>query len=410
MGSVRAEAAGRALVYIALCVGCACKPSAPPASLNQELETGRRFVAERSFRREALERSLAVRDNADARTRLESYAVAGGWEALPIMNPEAAPVVQGELPAFARLWAGEVEWSGQGLLELGRRAFEEWPAQRLPQAAAVLSPASERQRVERRRLDAMGVWQDSGGRVGGWVWVRYPDGTTEPSLTCASCHARPDASGRLLLGVASDFDLGALVGESWGAGHVDVTVDGLDNPVSTPDLRATRFQRRLHHTGNLYNSLEALAVRTETLLITARDGVVRPPREIAFALAYYVWSLGQLVNEPLPRLEGSEPSALFRKECGHCHSGATGAGELVAVGRVGTDAAATESSARGSGGYRVPSLHRVRERSRLTHAGWAVTLEEFFAPTRLSSLPGHPFGLELSTEQRSALVSELAQW
>ncbi len=385
------------------CLVYACKTSVAPERAKAELETGRRFVAERSFRREALERSLAMRDNGDARTRLARYAVADQWEALPVLNPAVAPVVRGELPVFARVWAGDVEWSEPAVLELGRRAFEEWPAQRLPQVARMLSPPSERQSSERRRLDAIGAWQDARGRVGGLVWVRYPDGTTEPALSCATCHARPDAAGRLLPGVPSDFDLGGLVGAGWGAGHVDVTVDARDNPVSAPDLRATRHQRRLHHTGNIHNSLEALAVRTETLLITARENIVRPPREIAFALAYYVWALGQGARAPAP-------SALFREQCGHCHSGATGAGELVSVNKLGTDAAATESSARGTGGYRAPSLYRVSERKRLTHAGWPLTLDQFFDPSRLSTLPGHPFGLHLSAEQRASLVSELGQW
>jgi hypothetical protein len=369
-----------------------------------ELETGRRFVSDRSFRREALERSLAVRDNGEARTRLAKYAVEGGWEALPVMNPEVTPVVLGQPQDFAHPWKGEVAWTEAALLELGRRAFEEWPAQRVPQLTRVLGAPSAPSTIEPGRREAMGAWVDDRSRVGGVVWVRYPDGTTEPSLTCASCHGRPDAAGHLLHGPASDFDLGALVGEDWGPGHVDVTVDGSDNPVSVPDLRATRHQRRLHHSGNLYNSLEALAVRTETLLITARESLVRPPREVAFALAYYVWKLGE---PPSPEVA---PSALFRDHCGSCHSGPTGAGELIGMHDVGTDSAATESSMRGTGGYRAPSLYRVSERPRLTHLGWRLTLEQFFAPDRLTTHPGHPFGTDLSSAQRDGLVHELERF
>jgi len=184
------------------------------------------------------------------------------------------------------------------------------------------------------------------------VWARYADGTTEPALSCASCHARPDTAGRLLHGAASDFDLGALVGEAWGPGRVDVTTDGEENPVAMPDLRASRHQRRLHHSGNLYNSLGALAVRLETLLITARAEAVRPPREIAFALAYYVWSLGG-DEEPaaLPR------SPVFHDHCGRCHFDVTGAGDVVPVLMVGTDAAAgADSHRRVAGGS--PSARR----------------------------------------------------
>jgi hypothetical protein len=74
-------------------------------------------------------------------------------------------------------------------------------------------------------------------------------------------------------------------------------------------------------------------VRTETLLITARANAVRPPHEVAFASAYYVWSLGE--REPVAIDRPSSP--LFRAECAHCHSGPTGAGEWVPADEVGTD-------------------------------------------------------------------------
>ena len=401
MAAASADARTR-LSILLLCLVAACKASTA-GSIDSELELGRRFVQSLEFRRSALEQSLAVRDNGDARARLARYGVAGEWEALPVVNPLVAPVVELELPVFERLWSGELDGSQGSLLELGRRAFEEWPAQRLPQMAQLLGPPSDPVSLARERLTRVGAWRDARGRVGGLVWVRHGDSTTEPALTCASCHSRPDAAGRLVHGPASDFDLGALVGESWGAGHVDVTVDGSDNPVAVPDLRATRHQRRLHHSGNLYNSLPALAVRTETLLITASSEVVRPPREIAFAIAYYVWSLGSSSSEP-------EPSTLFRERCGYCHSGPTGAGELVALADVGTDGAAARSSARGTGGYRAPSLYRVSQRARLTHLGWPLTVEQFLDPSRQAAWPGHPFGLDLGPEQRHALVRELTSW
>ncbi len=399
MASVWVERARWALALgFGLLLGCA-----RPTTESAELATGRRFVAERSFRRAALEQSLAITTNGEARLRLEQYGTDGGWEALPVLSVELAPATLAQAQPLARLWTGSIPWSEQALLELGRRAFEEWPAQRAPRLRSVLG-AGQGAAIDRRRVEATGAWLDDRGRVGGFVWARYPDGTTEPALTCASCHARPDAQGRLHHGPASDFDLGALVGEGWGRGHVDVTADGRDNPVAIPDLRATRHQRRLHHSGNLHVSLEALAVRTETLLITARENLVRPPRELAFALAYYVWRLGER-GAPAP-----EPSVLFRDSCGRCHSGSTGAGGLVPVAELGIDAAATESSLRGTGGYRVPSLHAVSQRSRLTHLGWALTLEQFFDPARLRTYAGHPFGLELEPEQRRSLVRELAQW
>jgi hypothetical protein len=389
----------------ALALGLACR-RAPELGVDAELEIGRRFVREREYRRGALEGSLTTNDG-DARKRLAHYAVESGWEALPVLNPEVAPVVDGQRPELRRAWSGQVAWNQRALLELGRRAFEEWPAQRAPAFVSLLGSSSQPRSLERERLASVGAWVDDRGRVAGLVWTRYADGTLEPALSCASCHARPDAAGHLVHGIASDLDLGALVGEDWGPGRVDVAVDGLDNPVAMPDLRATRHQRRLHHAGDLRNSLEALAVRTETLLITARADVVRPPREVAFAIAYYVWSLGaqRAAVSPVP-----PPSATFMAACAGCHSGPTGAGELISDVEVGTDGAATASPARGTGGYRVPSLYGVSTRPRLTHLGWPIGLSALLDPSRSRRWAGHSFGFSLSPEERGALVTELERW
>lgn len=378
---------------LALALFVACSATDPALD---DLTVGRRFVDDVAFRRAALEGSIAS-DDGDARLRLAHYGVAGEWEELPLLDAETAPLIDGEEPRFERVWSGAVEWSREGLLALGRRAFEEWPAQRAPLLAPLLAASGDD-----ARLDDIGTWRDARGRVGGFVSVRYADGTTEPALSCASCHARPDANGELVHGAASAFDLGSLTQRAWGAGRVDVTTDGTDNAVAMPDLRATRHQRRLHHAGNLYNDLAALAVRTETLLVTARAEAVRPPRELAFALAYYVWSLGG--EEPTP----PRRSRVFHDYCERCHFDASGAGDIVSALVVGTDPAVADSTARGSGGYRVPSLYRVSERSQLTHEGWPLTLEQFLEPSRARQYSGHEYGFELDAAERAALVRELS--
>ncbi|MET0413230.1 MAG: hypothetical protein ABW217_18130, partial [Polyangiaceae bacterium] len=378
---------------LALALLVACGDTDPALD---DLALGRRLVDDVAFRRAALEDSVAA-DDGDARLRLAHYGVAGEWEDLPLLDVETAPVIDGEEPSFERVWSGDVEWSRDALLALGRRAFEEWPAQRAPSLAPLLAASGAGS-----RLDDIGTWGDARGRVGGFVWVRYADGTTEPGLSCASCHARPDANGELVHGAASAFDLGALTQQAWGAGRVDVTTDDRDNAAAMPDLRATRHQRRLHHAGNLYNGLAALAVRTETLLVTARAEAVRPPRELAFALAYYVWSLGG--DEPTP----ARRSRVFHDYCERCHFDATGAGDIVSSLVVGTDPAVADSSARGSGGYRVPSLYRISERSQLTHEGWPLTLEQFLEPSRAAEYPGHEYGFELDASERALLVRELS--
>jgi hypothetical protein len=41
------------------------------------------------------------------------------------------------------------------------------------------------------------------------------------------------------------------------------------------------------------------------------------------------------------------------------------------------------------------------------HAGAVKTLDEWFDPARVSRVPGHPFGLTLTPEERHALIAFL---
>ena len=112
---------------LALCwLAAACGGSADP-----ELDWGWRYVHERSERRDALERSLVVRDNGYALLRLEHYGVAGGWDDLSEHNPavRAVGVDESALP----VWSGAVPWEREELLVLGRQAFARWPAHPLCQ-------------------------------------------------------------------------------------------------------------------------------------------------------------------------------------------------------------------------------------------------------------------------------------
>jgi cytochrome c2 len=294
-----------------------------------------------------------------------------------------------------------VEWTIDALLELGRTAFDSWPAQSQPLLAQVLeSPALAR---------AIGLWSDDSGRIGGVVIERYADGSERPALTCSSCHARVEPDGRLLRGPASQLDIGALFSggaddDRSDAGLVDVTSDAVDNAVAIPDLRATRHQRRLHWSGSLYNGLDALAVRIETLLITSSSETVRPPREIVFALALYIWSLG---HDPERTGSNSAGATVFEEHCATCHEGATGEGDAINADVVGTDPAVARSTARGTGQYRVPSLHRVGSRTHLTHEGRSADLEAWLDPARAFEDAAHPFGLDLPSQDRADLIAFL---
>ncbi len=74
---------------------------------------------------------------------------------------------------------------------------------------------------------------------------------------------------------------------------------------------------------------------------------------------------------------------------------------------VGTDPALAVRTRKGTGYYKVPSLKGVWYRGPLQHGGAAKTLEEWFDPTRLSRIPGHPFGLGLTAADRAALLAFL---
>lgn len=392
---------GLALTCPAFCLVLAACDPAQPAALPADLALGRRYAEDVGFRRAMLERSLADRDNGYARLRLDNYALAERWERLPEQHPRVLLPGSGDTEPLA-LFAEEVPWTRPALLDLGRTAFETWPAQRHPQLSAVID--------DPELGEQLGFARDRSGRPAALVIARFPDGSEQPSLTCATCHARIEG-GELVHGKASSIDLAAVLARDgggnpgWGPGRIDVTTDGSDNPVAIPDLRAVRHQRRLHWTGNLENGLIELAIRIETLLITASGEVVRPPRQVAFALALYLWSLG----------EGERPSAgntgagaqLFMDQCGDCHSGATGEGDPVEAAEVGTDPAAARSPDRGTGRYRVPSLWRAGERAQLTHEGRFAELEALLDPERAASDAAHPFGLSLTSAERADLIDYL---
>jgi hypothetical protein len=90
---------------------------------------------------------------------------------------------------------------------------------------------------------------------------------------------------------------------------------------------------------------------------------------------------------------------------------------------VGTDSKLTLKTRRGTGYYKVPSLKGVWYRGPFEHNGSVATLEDWFDPRRLKdeyvptgfrgyrikarAVRGHPFGLELSIEDRKALIAFL---
>ena len=92
-------------------------------------------------------------------------------------------------------------------------------------------------------------------------------------------------------------------------------------------------------------------------------------------------------------------------------------------GSIGTDNYLAMKTRRGTGYYKVPSLKGVWYRGPFEHNGSVATLEDWFDPRRMSedyiptgfrvagvkcrAVKGHPFGLDLSLQDRRALITFL---
>ncbi len=403
------------------------KPKAEQASLKSYLE-------DRSFRRAALVDSLVSRDNEYARLRLARYATgdARDWDELPLWNPRVAVVRSGNLVG------------GHASTAPGRQVVDDPDQRRLPDAAALralgeaafftypvqLAPSVS---IDAAAVERYGLWVDRDRGVGGLVWAEMPDGQRRIELTCASCHADV-IGGRLVVGAPSGrLDIGRMAAEAgaragmppatlarlraWGSGRVDVTTSDASVPERMSDLRPIRWASHLHYDATLrQQSLIALAIRIETLIITSKDQALRPPRILALAMAEFLWSLGDTLS-PLPPAT-SAGAQVFSEHCSECHSGPDLGGGPVSLALVGTDPILGRSPERGTGSYRIPSLRGVGSRATLLHDGTVASLAALFDPHRLDAtytagahgpgpVPGHRFGVELDEAQRRALVAYL---
>jgi hypothetical protein len=85
---------------------------------------------------------------------------------------------------------------------------------------------------------------------------------------------------------------------------------------------------------------------------------------------------------------------------------------------VGTDPTLGHSPSRGTGFYRVPSLHGLGTRGPLLHDGTVPSVDVLFDPSRLAPgfagglhgpgpIEGHAFGLDLGADDRDALLAYL---
>jgi hypothetical protein len=161
--------------------------------------------------------------------------------------------------------------------------------------------------------------------------------------------------------------------------------------------------------------------------------------EQLYALALYVYSRQPPPNpNKFDALAAGGQKVFKREGCGMCHApplytnnkltladgfappaGATEKYDILPI-SVGTDPNLALKTRRGTGYYKVPSLKGVWYRSMFGHSGWCATLEDWFDPRRVRddyvptgfkpygaktyAVKGHPFGLDLSTEDKKALI------
>jgi hypothetical protein len=164
--------------------------------------------------------------------------------------------------------------------------------------------------------------------------------------------------------------------------------------------------------------------------------------EQLYALALYVYSL-----QPPPNPDRFDPLAargqkVFEQEsCAMCHTPPQYTNNKLTPAQgfqipqkhfktydilpisVGTDTSLALRTRRGTGYYKVPSLKGLWYRNMFPHDGSCATLEDWFDPRRVKddyvptgfkgygiqrrSVPGHEFGLKLSSADKSALIAFL---
>jgi hypothetical protein len=385
-------------------VSCDFEPDASRQNETLALLAG--FDGDVALRRMCLEKSLVNKENGYSKARLDHYSQKD-WGSLSVAAFKTRPIVPADLgqpiPAPDATWSvvasSTLPGSLEGLRQWGEQMFTRYPAQversMIPIVRDKAGPAR------------YGLWQTNAS-VGGLVWVALPGGVY-PSLTCSSCHASVDTEGRLRHGLANyRFDIGKAKDDytsqrslysTWGSGRVDIAADGRDNPIVIADLRAVRHQAYLHRTANVKNSLLGLALRVETGLITAHYNAVRPARQDAFALAYYLWTLGDGFDTVAPMHHPGRRA--FEQHCGKCHRGPSHAGNPVVAEAIDSPVAKMPSAARGTGKVQTISLLGVSARQRLLYGGEARGVDELLDPKRCAG--GHYVGRTLSVAERSAI-------
>jgi len=228
-------------------------------------------------------------------------------------------------------------------------------------------------------------------------------------------------------------------------------------PPQIPDLIGVEERRYLDHTGLVHQRGAGDLMRYASLVqdVFARDryGAPQPQRaedargerygdEQLYALALYLYSLRPPRNPNRFDAAAARGEAIFKHAgCALCHTPPLYTNnKLIPVDgfdpseehrrrfdvmemRIGTDPRYALETHKGTGYYKVPSLKGVWYRGPFEHNGSVATLEDWFDPARLRddyvptgfkgydgrarSVKGHPFGLDLSPEDKRNLIAFL---
>lgn len=239
------------------------------------------------------------------------------------------------------------------------------------------------------------------------------------------------------------------------------------SPAKLPDLIGIRERRYLDATGlvrhrsigdlmryaALNQGMDMLArygdfvpavgpLRTSAGGFFATTASARYSDEQLYALALYIYSLTPPRNPNTVDALATRGRSVFEQAgCGSCHTPPLYTNNKLTPARgyavpddhfnrfdilprsVGTDPTLTLTTRRGTGYYKVPSLKGVWYRGPFEHNGSVATLEDWFDPRRLRddyvptgwpghgvrtrAVKGHEFGLELSADDKRALIAFL---
>lgn len=399
------------------------------------------YLDDAEYRRKALEASLTSHDNIYSRTRLSSYGhEVRGWDTLPQWVPRQR-VVDAELVASlqrgerldvsdaTRIWDGVRPTDYEGWVELGRAVFYRYPLR--PEIFAEYALANEKVAA------GVGLRQAEDGSWPGVIAFADVDGSAQIGITCAFCHVAFDGAKTIEGQARRDLDYGkmrltyhqetgapldpeiAARMAAWGPGRADITQDDDEDPVAIVDLWNVRHNRFLTQAATLtHENPAALAIRQETQILHANLERTRPPRELAWALAMFVYSIEPPESPPVALSSSQTRGRVhFERQCQRCHDDTNHGGRPIAAATIGTNQSLAFGAARGTGLYRPSPLVRVREAAPYLHDGTlesleALLTEERFEPNYenvrgVGAIEGHRYGTSLDADARAELIDYL---